>query len=171
MESKVLFAGVFLGLLLMAFFPGCARYYDMEPVHATLKGYLFINEIFAQSDTSDDWIELYNPTNGAMDLSGFHLSDSQFEPLKWTFPDATVIAAKGFLVVKANNKDKDLQTNFYLGPSEEVVLTTPGGTTQIDFVDYAETDVPFDCSFGRSPDGSGIWIIFTNPSKGGPNIP
>jgi hypothetical protein len=156
------------GILLLA---GCAKYNDMESSHAALQGYLFINELVAQDSTADDWIELYNPTNMAIDLSGFHLSDSHFYPLKWAFPDGTVIASKGYLVVKANNKNKDLQTNFLLGLSDFVVLTTPGGTTEIDSIGYTVINVPMDQSYGRSPDGSINWITFLNPSKGSTNLP
>jgi hypothetical protein len=148
---------------------GCARYDDAEPVHANLKGYLFINELVASSTTTDDWIELYNPTTGAIDLSGFWLSDDISEPLRWAFPKGTVIRSRGFLVIMADNKNKGLSTNFRLGSSEAVVLTTPGGTTTIDSIVYTKLDAPQDCSYGRSPDGADVWQTFPSPTGGRPN--
>jgi hypothetical protein len=171
MDKNPILAVFMLFFAVLALFSACAKYNDMEFSHSTLKGYLFINEVMAQSLNTDDWIELYNPTSRAIDLSGFYLSDSRFFPLAWAFPDGTVIAEKGFLVVKANNQNKGLQTNFRLGASESVVLTTPGGTTEIDSIDFTDTNVPYEQSYGRSPDGSFIWITFTNPSKGSANLP
>jgi hypothetical protein len=150
---------------------GCAQAYDAEAVHASLKGYLFINEFLTSGSDPSDWIELYNPTNGAIDLSGFYLSDTFMEPLKWAFPEGTVIPAKGFLVVLANGDDEGLAAGFRLGDDEAVILTTPGGTTEIDAVDYLGIDVPEDCSYGRSPDGSEVWMIFPNPTMGRSNNP
>jgi hypothetical protein len=153
----------------MSILSGCARFSDQESYNANLKDHLYINEVMAQSDTTEDWIEFYNPTSGAIDLSGFYLSDSRFYPFQWAFPDGTVILPKGFLVVKADNKNTGLHTNFRLGTSESVVLTTPGGTTAIDTIDYTAINAPLNQSYGRWPDGGPIWITYANPTKGSAN--
>jgi hypothetical protein len=158
-------------LLILVIVSGCAGIHDAEEMHASLKGYLFINELVASSTETSDWIELYNPTNGAIDLSGFFLSDDLSDPLKWAFPQGSVILPEDYLVVKANNEDKNLQTSFRLGRDEAVVLTTPGGTTVIDSIDFTETDVPVDRSYGRSRDGGDIWITFPLPTRGSTNRP
>jgi hypothetical protein len=149
----------------------CAQAQDAEEIHASLKGYLFINELVASSTETDDWIEFYNPTNGAIDLSGFYLSDDLSDPLKWAFPDGSIILQNNYLVVMANNENSGLQTNFRLGRDEAVVLTTPGGTIEIDSIDYIENDVPVDRSYGRYIDGGDIWITFTYPTQGSSNSP
>jgi hypothetical protein len=158
-----------LCVIAIAILSGCAQAYDAEAIHTSLKGYLFINEILTSGSDSSDWIELYNPTNGAMDLSGFYLSDTFVQPLKWAFPEGTVIPAKGYLVVLANGDDEGLEAGFRLGDDEEVILTTPGGTTEIDAVDYLSNDVPEGFSYGRSPDGSEVWMTFPNPTMGRSN--
>jgi hypothetical protein len=33
-----------------------------------------------------DWIEIYNPTNQPINLAGWHLTDDEDSPAKWTFP-------------------------------------------------------------------------------------
>ncbi|MBN1698946.1 MAG: lamin tail domain-containing protein [Spirochaetales bacterium] len=150
---------------------GCAGEYGAERIHADLEGYLFINELVAASSDSSDWIELYNPTDTAIDLSGFYLSDTFSKPLKWAFPDGTIIEKEGFLVVEANNPEAEIQIDFRLDNDEAVILTTPGGTTVIDSVDYLSFHVPEDMSYGRHPDGGAIWMTFPDPTKGKPNKP
>ncbi|MBN2441503.1 MAG: lamin tail domain-containing protein [Spirochaetales bacterium] len=147
----------------------CARLFDAEAVHAELKGHLFINELSANSTETDDWIELYNLTDSPIDLSGFYLGDDLSDPLQWTFPRGSIIRGNDYLVIMANNEDEGLQTNFSLGKDEAVVLSTPGGTTIIDSIDYNEIDVPVDTSYGRSQDAGEFWITFANPTMGSSN--
>ncbi|MEJ6729845.1 MAG: lamin tail domain-containing protein [Akkermansiaceae bacterium] len=54
----------------------------------------------------EDWIEIYNPSATATDLSGWHLSDDSTDRLKWTFPAGASIPAGGYLVVFASKKDR-----------------------------------------------------------------
>lgn len=89
----------------------------------------------------------------------------------WAFPDGSIILQNNYLVVMANNENSGLQTNFRLGRDEAVVLTTPGGTTEIDSIDYIENDVPVDRSYCRYIDGGDIWITFTYPTQGSSNSP
>ena len=60
------------------------------------QGEIVINEFSADSDSLSgiadpdggypDWIELYNTTDAAIDLSGIFLSDKEDELQKWQFP-------------------------------------------------------------------------------------
>lgn len=45
------------------------------------------------------WIELYNSSDEAVNLTGYSLSDSVNNPTKWVFPDGTSIAGKGYLIL------------------------------------------------------------------------
>src|SRR3954463_16251469 len=49
-----------------------------------------------------DWIELYNPTTAAINLTNWHLTDTKGNPAQWTFPSGTSLPAGGFLVVFAD---------------------------------------------------------------------
>jgi len=72
-----------------------------------------INEImssnaqtFADEDGEfPDWIELYNYGTQAIDLTGFGLSDSETEPLKWIFPQF-ILQPQQYLLVCASGKDR-----------------------------------------------------------------
>lgn len=63
-------------------------------------GDIVINEVLAHShSTAADWIELYNTTPDAIDIGGWHLSDSRSAPIKYRFAPGTVIGGYGYLVV------------------------------------------------------------------------
>jgi len=39
---------------------------------------------------TEDWIELYNDSDVAVDISGWHLSDKENKPEKWEIPAGTM---------------------------------------------------------------------------------
>lgn len=52
-----------------------------------------------------DWIELHNTNSSPVNLDGWFLTDNAANLTKWRLP-ATNIAAQGYLVVFASNKDR-----------------------------------------------------------------
>ncbi|MBP3410791.1 MAG: lamin tail domain-containing protein, partial [Clostridia bacterium] len=55
-------------------------------------GSVYISEIMAvPSEQEYDWIELYNGSSQAVDLSDYGLSDNSHKPRKWQFPQGTII--------------------------------------------------------------------------------
>ncbi len=56
---------------------------------------VIINEVMASNATTiadedgdyEDWIELYNYGDSAINFAGFGLSDDYEEPFRWYFPD------------------------------------------------------------------------------------
>jgi hypothetical protein len=65
----------------------------------------------------EDWIEIYNPGDYAVNLEGYGLSDREEEPYRWKFPRVTIEPGE-HLVVFASDKDRadpesgELHTNF-----------------------------------------------------------
>ena len=43
---------------------------------------------------SSDWIELHNPTDGAIDLKGWYLTDDPNDLTRWRFPAGTTISSE-----------------------------------------------------------------------------
>ncbi|MGE0019687.1 MAG: lamin tail domain-containing protein [Draconibacterium sp.] len=107
----------------------------------------------------DDWIELYNTANEAVDISGYYLADSKKNPTKWKFPQGTIIQANGYLIVWADEDSthvSGLHTNYKLSADgENVVLLTP---TQelINLVEYPATLI--EQSYARKPNGTGDFV-------------
>jgi len=116
-----------------------------------------------------DWVEIYNPTDREIDLSGFGLSDDREKPLKWTFPKGTKIAAgerlivwcDGFVDVTGEYPD-ELHATFGLNSFAESVVLSDASGRIIDAVDYS--GIPTDASYARQPDGS--WKATARPTPG-----
>ncbi len=140
---------------------------------------LYINEFMASNATTicdsfgsySDWIELYNSTDTDMDISGFGISDSLSQPMKYRFPDGSTIAAKGYLVVFCSGNEGmqngELHAPFGLRSyGEDVVIANRAGRI-IDSYSFKnqETDV----SMARIPDGAGELQSNSQPSPGYPN--
>lgn len=81
-----------------------------------------------------DWVEIHNPGDEDLDLTGWYLTDAANNRTKWRFP-AVTIRAGGYLVVFASSKDRrdptaELHTNFALSAGGEYLgLIRPDGTT------------------------------------------
>ncbi len=130
-----------------------------------------INELLASSSKSNDWIELYNGTGAAVDLSGWGLSDNAGRPRKWQFPAGTIIQPGAYLGVFANglntSGESRIQTNYSLSADGgySVVLSEPGGR----IVDRLFVPMQYeDISFGRVNGGSEL-RYFTSVTPGGEN--
>ena len=141
---------------------------------------LVINEFMASNDTTiadtsgefSDWVEIYNPSDEAVDLAGMTFSDGDdASAIPTGFPDITTIPAGGFIFVWFD-KDPDegpLHINAKLSDGgESVILFDTDGTTVIDSIDFGEqfTDV----SMGRFPDSSDTWDLTVTPTPGAANV-
>ena len=115
----------------------------------------------------EDWIELTNYGSQSVDLSGCFLSDRSGNPFKWSFPDGTVLAADEYLVIWADNDEKDpgLHTNFKLDREGGVILFTQQHTL-VDKIEYGKQKVDF--SYGRFPEQKGS-LMRLQPTPGVPN--
>ncbi|MFC1528992.1 CotH kinase family protein [Candidatus Latescibacterota bacterium] len=114
-----------------------------------------------------DWLEIFNPGNTPIDLTGYGLSDRPSNPYKWVFPDI-VINPGQYLLVFASGKDlKDpetsyLHTNFKLNATGETLQLTDSSGNICDSVETGF--ILTDQSRGRQPDGSSNWVFFTEPT-------
>ena len=122
----------------------------------------------------EDWMELYNTSGTAFDLSGYYLSDRVTNPMKWQFPAGTTIAANGHLLIWASKRDEvtggNIHTNFKITQTkatEAIVLSDPAGV----LVDLHDIDLANQSnnSRGRTTDGAGTWSVFLNSTPGAAN--
>ncbi|MBA62057.1 MAG: spore coat protein CotH [Planctomycetaceae bacterium] len=92
----------------------------------------------------EDWIEIYNPGDDDLDLTGIYLSDRDDQLTKWKFPRGTIIKAGEYLIIWADESksEKGLHANFKLSKSGEVIVIS-NGQTVIDRLEFAiqTTDV------------------------------
>ncbi len=143
-----------------------------------------INEILANArnstnsdGTTTDWVELYNPSNGAIDLTGMSLTDQLTTPRRWVFPAGSVIAAGGYRAIKLDpdatattNAAAVLNSGFGLkasGDSLYLFNRPQSGGELLDAVTFGVQAA--DWSVGRFPSGGSNWVL-NIPSLGGANL-
>lgn len=132
-----------------------------------------INEIMPANKTTamdeegeyGDWIELYNTSSEAVDLSGYYLTDEDIQLDRWAFPSGTVIAPQSTLIIWADDKEDlttGLHANFKLSASgENLYLVTP----DLNFADFLTfEDAADDASYARQPNGSGAFSWTDTPT-------
>ena len=128
---------------------------------------LVINEFMADNETIiadsagefDDWIELRNLSDTAIDLSGMYLSDNVYNPLKWSFPAGTTIEANGYLLIWADEdgdtEQEGLHANFKLSSKGETITLVDSDTNSNLLLDsWTYQDLADDASAIRTSDGS-----------------
>lgn len=145
---------VFLVILGLLFgYPSCGH--SQETVAIT--EFLASNAGGLQDEDGDssDWIELYNSGSGAVNLFGWHLTDSTNDLTQWTFP-ATLLAPQGFLVVFASGKDRavagaPLHTGFRLNAGGGyLALVHPDGVAIASEWRYGEQRANYSFGIGQT---------------------
>jgi len=138
-------------------------------------GEVVVNEIMSSNSTtaednfgeSDDWIELYNTTSGALSVAGLWLSDDPVNMSKWQIPAGTIIEPNGYLIIWADNDSSQygLHTTFKLGSLGESVILSDGMFL------YDQVDFPAlltDQVYARCPD-AGSFTVGNTPTFAAPN--
>lgn len=141
---------------------------------------IVINELMADNSSTiadpngefDDWIELYNPTNNLIPLTGKYLTDKKDNLTKWKFIEPNLfLAPNEYLLVWCDENSGQIghHTNFKLSADGEfVALIENDGITIIDSVSFGPQST--DISFGRQTDAGDNWIFMT-PTPGTTNNP
>lgn len=120
-----------------------------------------------------DWIELYNGSDSDISLDGYGLSDSVDAPMKYVFPNGTVIRKGEYLLIVASKNGEgltELNTGFSLSKSgETLVLSAPDGREleRITVPALAE-----DTTYGRSADGGASFsVMAATPASANKSAP
>ncbi len=127
--------------------------------------FILINEFLPDPNTlyTEEWIELYNPLNVMVDLSGYILDDIVGGgTAPYIIPEGTIIPAHGFIVFYQSVTKIGLNND-----GDTVNYIKPDGVTIID--SYIYTSSADDVSYGRVVDGGSTWTTFTSPTPGSSN--
>jgi hypothetical protein len=164
-------------IILTFFFSSCKKEVVVLP---NLEFGVVINEIMPvnisvvadQNGEFDDWIELYNKQDTAIDLSGFYLTDSKTNLGKWKIPSNTLILPDSFLIIWADNDSLQigLHANFKLSSQGETVSLVDPDFKVIDKIDYGIVPLGIQQSFARIPDGTGEFAWTETPTWNNKNL-
>lgn len=141
-------------------------------------GEVVINEFLAKNEeaetneygTHEDWIELYNNTDRAIDLYGLYLSDNFKKPKKFAFPEGSIIEPHSFLPLWADDQPSTSQyihVSFKLSADGEELILSDGEGYVVDSLTFGPQQP--DVSMGRCPDGVGEFRFIDEPTFGAPN--
>ncbi|WP_294181120.1 lamin tail domain-containing protein [uncultured Schumannella sp.] len=119
-----------------------------------------LNEIVSSGGDPDDWIELYNTADVAVDAAGLQLRDGDVAHANYVIPADTVVAAGGFVVVEK------AQFDWGLGGEDSVTLFDVDGATVVDEYSWS---THASTSYGRCVDGSGAFAETATVTKGAAN--
>ncbi len=139
------------------------EFYNITATGGIAAGDIVINEFMASNDTTvadqdgeyDDWIELYNNSSSAIDISGYGLSDDDTDLTLFTFPSGTVLQPDSYIVVWADKDDTQsgYHADFKISAGGETIYLTDASQTVIDSVAFGTQTT--DVAFGRFPNGTG----------------
>ncbi|MFC2134222.1 CotH kinase family protein [Bacteroidota bacterium] len=145
---------------------------------------LYINEIMASNNSIikddagdyDDWIEIYNGGDRAINIGGLYLTDDFNNPDKYmiplTDPAATTIQPNDYIVLWADEERQQgiFHMNFQLSRSGEQIGLVQIIDGEINFIDQIEFgEQTSDVSYGRFEDGVNNWHLLNLPSPGSQN--
>lgn len=134
---------------------------------------IVINELLAANQNGvtdnvgelEDWIEIYNPNNFPVNLSGYYFSDDPEVRNKWVIPssfqDSVTVPAQGWLLFWADRDMEQgvLHADLRLSNNGEYLsLASPDGYTLADEIQWGY--IAPDTSLGRVSDGASDWVLF-----------
>ena len=141
------------------------------------RGQVILNEVMAENVTTlanedefPDWVELYNTSETAVDLSTWTLTDTLSNPAKYQFPAGTVIGPGEYLLVFCDESTDlpGLHAGFALdGKGEAIAIYSPANPfAPHDVVSFGLQVTDF--SIGRIPEFTGAWRL-NDPTPEEPN--
>lgn len=117
-------------------------------INSTVSKKVLINEFLSlnseglkdEDGDNPDWIELYNPGETAVDLSGWFLTDDENDLHKWSFPSVSIGAGE-YMVIFASGKDRKsekskLHTSFKLSGGGEYLALVEADSDVVSY-EYA----------------------------------
>lgn len=120
---------------------------------------LVVNEVESSGGTPGDWIEIYNPTNAAVDISGWGFRDNDALHVIARVPTGTTIPAGGYYIAE------EAMLGFGLGAGDDARLYTPFDV----LVDAYTWTAHATTTYGRCPNGTGAFVTMTTVTKGTAN--
>jgi hypothetical protein len=132
---------------------------------------MVMNEVFSRGVAGNlDWVEIYNPSNVALDLTGYKIYDgggnTGVKP-KMVFPAGSRAPARGFFVITV---DDTSTAGFGLSSGGDDIWFENASGAVIDNVKIPAMPIET-TSYCHIPDGAAAWQISNTVTKGASNKP
>ena len=145
--------------------------------HAGNNTTLVINELMQSNvdcimddlnDFPDSWVELYNPTDAAINLQDYKIGTKNKVSKAWQLPNKTV-AAKGYVVIYCDKAGEDdgvsaMHTNFRLESGKDGALYLFKGSEVVDQLEGMAKQPAPNIAYGRKTDGAEEWGYQATPT-------
>ena len=116
----------------------------------------------------DSWVELYNPTDAAINLQDYKISIKNKVNKAYQLPNKQVPAG-GYIVIYCDKEEKDLHTDFRLESGKDGNLYLFKDGEVVDKLEkMAKMPAP-DIAYGRKTDGSDEWGYQLTATPGAAN--
>jgi hypothetical protein len=131
-------------------------------ISAPSQASLQINEVLPGA-AGVGFVEIYNPGSSPVNLRDHYLTDDPTNLRKYRFTSDVAIPAGGLATVGF------AEAGLIVTNPLRLCLVAPDGSTIINLISSA--DMPLDGrSLGRKPSGGDSWFLFTEPTRGMPNV-
>ena len=141
---------------------------------------VLINEVLADNasarepdGSTPDWIEIYNPSQTAVNLADMSLTDAPTTPRRWVFPGGSILPAQGYFRVRFNADLPASTTNTGWGLNARgdsiYLYNAPVSGGGLRDARTFGLQIP-DFSIARLPSGSNTWNLAL-PTIGSANLP
>lgn len=115
-----------------------------------------VSSLMVQNEFPDSWIELYNPSDNAIDLHGYYLSKNSDIQGAWKINSETVVLAHDYLLIYCDKLANGLHTDFRLETGKgQLYLFSPSGKI-VDSMSYPKMPAP-NIAYGRRGDAGNKW--------------
>ena len=145
--------------------------------HAGNNTTLVINELMQSNvdcimddlnDFPDSWVELYNPTDAAINLQDYKIGTKNKVSKAWQLPNKTV-AAKGYVIIYCDKAGEDdgvsaMHTNFRLESGKDGALYLFKGSEVVDQLEGMAKQPAPNIAYGRKTDGAEEWGYQATPT-------
>ncbi len=127
-----------------------------------------VNSLFVDYDYPDSWVELYNPTDAAIDLSGWKIGVKEKASKGYDLSAVGTLEPGKFAVIYCDKVGEGLHASFRVDSSKSsLYLFDPTGKI-VETVELEKMLAP-DLSYGRTTDGGDTWSWFPTSTPGQTN--
>lgn len=128
-----------------------------------------IDQFFSSAGNTDNWVELYNPTDSPVMTDGCYVSDDEGDLKKWRIPEsAGHLPANGYMVLWFGSNDLVAShVPFTLDPDGGELFISDADGNLLTTCNYPAAKLRI--SYARTIDGGDTWAFTDTPTLGTSN--